>query len=232
VRGVDVAFDATIRAASVNQHSRNRDSCGKAIKLHADDIREKVRERKIGNTILFVVDASGSMGVKERMVAVKGAILSLLKDAYIRRDRVGLVTFRKDRAGLLLAPTSSVELAEKFLVELPTGGRTPLYQGILRGYEILKREMMKDKNISPLMVLISGGRANVGISAKNPIEEVKELATSIGDDKIATVLIDTTDGLLDLGIGKELADAFRARYFKLDDLSAETITGSIRDVCS
>ncbi len=232
VRGVDVAFDATIRAASVNQHSRDRDNGGKAITLHLEDIREKVRERKIGNTILFVVDASGSMGVKERMVAVKGAVLSLLKDAYIRRDRVGLVTFRKDSADLLLAPTSSVELAEKLLVELPTGGRTPLSHGILKGYEILKRETMKDTNISPLMVLISDGRANVSISSKNPIEETKELATSIGDDKIATVLIDTTDGLLDLGIGKELADAFRARYFKLDDLSADTIASSIRDVCS
>gem|GEM_PF-6492788 len=91
---------------------------------------------------------------------------------------------------------------------------------------------MKNANTSPLMVLISDGRANVSISGRNPIEETKELATSIVDDKIGTVLIDTTDGLLDLGIARELADVFRARYFKLDDMNADTITSSIRNVCS
>ncbi|HHI30595.1 magnesium chelatase [Methanosarcinales archaeon ex4572_44] len=231
VMGTDVAFDATIRAACGNPR-RDRNNGERAVTLHPSDIREKVRERKIGNTILFVVDASGSMGVKERMVAAKGAILSLLKDAYIRRDRVGLVTFRNDRADLLLTPTSSVELAEKLLVELPTGGKTPLSHGILKGHELLKHELLKNTNTSPLMVLISDGRANVSISGKNPIEETKELATSIVDDKIGTVLIDTTEGLLDLGTARELADAFKARYFKLDEINADTIASSIRNVCS
>ncbi len=232
VMGRDVAFDATIRAACGDPHFKSRDNEDRAITLHPSDIREKVRERKIGNTILFVVDASGSMGVKERMVAAKGAILSLIKDAYIRRDRVGLVTFRKDRADLLLAPTASVELAEKLLANLPTGGKTPLSHGILKGHQLLKQELLKNRDTSPLMVLISDGRANVSISGKNPIEEAKELAASIVDDEIGTVLIDTTEGLLDLGTARELADAFKARYFKLEEMKADAIAGSIRSVCS
>jgi magnesium chelatase subunit D len=117
----DIGFDATFRAAAPNQLGRAKD--GKAIALHQSDIREKVREKKIGNTILFVVDASGSMGARERMRAVKGAVLSLLIDAYQKRDRVGLIAFKDKSAELLLLPTSSVELANKYLQDLPTGGK-------------------------------------------------------------------------------------------------------------
>jgi len=161
------------------------------------------------------------------MVAVKGAILSLLRDAYIRRDRIGLLVFRKKRADLILPPTSSVELGEKLLTELPTGGRTPLSLGILRGYDILRQEAMKNPNISPLMVLISDGRANVSLYGKDPVKEAKEVASMLRMGDIPTVVIDPTDGFLNLGIAKELADVLGARYFKLGDLSAETITGSI-----
>ncbi|HDM37074.1 MAG TPA: VWA domain-containing protein, partial [Candidatus Syntrophoarchaeum butanivorans] len=203
----------------------------RAIAIEPYDLREKVCERKIGNTILFVVDASGSMGVKERMVAVKGAIISLLRDAYIRRDRVGLLVFRKDRADLLLPPTSSVELAEKLLFELPTGGRTPLSLGILKGYEVLRYERVKNPNTSPIMVLISDGRANTSLYGKNPIEEAKEVAEMVKRAEIPTVVVDPAEGFLDLGIARELADAFRARYLRLDDLNAEAIAGSIRSIC-
>ncbi|RJS71903.1 MAG: putative cobaltochelatase [Candidatus Syntrophoarchaeum sp. WYZ-LMO15] len=224
-----LAFDATIREASV--HQRFRDKGLRAIAIEPYDLREKVCERKIGNTILFVVDASGSMGVKERMVAVKGAIISLLRDAYIRRDRVGLLVFRKDRADLLLPPTSSVELAEKLLFELPTGGRTPLSLGILKGYEVLRYERVKNPNTSPIMVLISDGRANTSLYGKNPIEEAKEVAEMVKRAEIPTVVVDPAEGFLDLGIARELADALRARYLRLDDLNADAIAGSIRSIC-
>jgi len=120
----DIAFDATFRAAA--PHQLNREKNGVAIAIRQPDIREKVRERKIGNTILFVVDASGSMGAQQRMTAAKGAILSLLIDAYQKRDRVGLIAFKGDSAELILPPTSSVELARKYLQNMPTGGKTPL----------------------------------------------------------------------------------------------------------
>ena len=113
------------------------------IKIRKEDIRVKVRERRTGTSILFVVDSSGSMGVKKRMEAVKGAILSLLKDAYEKRDRVGLVAFRKDCAEELLPITRSIDLAQKKLEKLTTGGKTPLAAGIERAYNIIKKENIR-----------------------------------------------------------------------------------------
>jgi magnesium chelatase subunit D len=124
-----VALAATLRAAAPHQKSRGRGSVGPGISVHPEDLREKVREGREGNLILFVVDASGSMAARRRMSAVKGAVLSLLADAYQRRDKVGLVSFRGEGARVLLPPTASVELAAPRLEELPTGGRTPLGGG-------------------------------------------------------------------------------------------------------
>ena len=107
-------------------------------------MREKVRETKTGSLILFVVDASGSMGAPRRMVAVKGAILSLLLDAYQRRNRVGLIAFRGTSAQVLLPPTSNVDLAHAHLREMPTGGRTPLSRGLLLAMEVVEAEKLKD----------------------------------------------------------------------------------------
>jgi magnesium chelatase subunit D len=125
------------------------------------DVQEKVREARTGSLILFLVDASGSMGAQRRMVAVKGAILSLLLDAYQRRDRVGLISFRGTGADLLLPPTGSVDLAQVQLRALPTGGRTPLGHGLSLALEVIERERLKDRDVLPLLVLLSDGRANV-----------------------------------------------------------------------
>ena len=119
----DLAFDATLRAAAPYQKVREKN--GMALSIYKEDIRLKVREKRTGNLIVFVVDASGSMGVKKRMTAVKGAILSLLNDAYQKRDQVALITFRKNSADLNLGVTRSVDLAAKKLQHLATGGRTP-----------------------------------------------------------------------------------------------------------
>jgi len=166
----DIAFDATLRAAAPYQRQRKNGRA--AVAIEPQDIRQKVREKKIGNTIMFVVDSSGSMGVNRRMVETKTAILSLLVDAYQKRDRVGLVSFKQDKAEVLLYPTSSVELAKKQLEELPTGGKTPLSKGLLKGYEVLRNELNKDKKIKPLLVIISDGKANVSINENsNPFNE-------------------------------------------------------------
>ena len=178
----DLALDATLRAAAPHQSQRRahphpnlfpgdeRTSDTPELLVEPWDLREKVRETKTGSLILFVVDASGSMGAQRRMVAVKGAILSLLLDAYQRRDRVGLIAFRGTGAQVLLPPTSSVDLAHAMLQEMPTGGRTPLSRGLLLAMEVIEAEKQKDRNVLPLLVVLTDGRANVamGSSAAEP----------------------------------------------------------------
>ena len=184
-KATDLALDATLRAAAPHQVERRRphpnplpegegtngDGNGTdsapAFLIEPHDVREKVRETKTGSLILFVVDASGSMGAQRRMVAVKGAILSLLLDAYQRRDRVGLIAFRGTTAQVLLPPTSSVDLAHALLSEMPTGGRTPLSRGLLLAMEVIETEKQKDRNVLPLLVVLSDGRANVAMGTSN-----------------------------------------------------------------
>lgn len=225
--GPDIALDATIRAAAPYQKDRFGDL---AITIGRQDIREKVRERKMGNTVLFVVDASGSMGAKQRMTEVKGAILSLLIDAYQKRDRVGLVAFRGTGAEVLLPPTSSVELARKYLQSLPVGGKTPLAAGLLKGLEVLRREMMIHEHTIPRMVLISDGKANVGMGAGSPFEEAKEAAVHIRDAGISSFVIDSEQNYISFGLARTLSEELGARYLKLEDLQADGIAGIIKGI--
>ncbi|WP_235978216.1 magnesium chelatase subunit D family protein [Streptomyces lycii] len=150
-------LSATVRAAAPHQHARGR--TGRGLVVRRDDLREAVREGREGNLVLFLVDASGSMAARRRMSAVKGAVLSLLLDAYQRRDKVGLVTFRGAGAELALPPTSSVEAAAARLESLPTGGRTPLPAGLLRAREVLRVERLRDPSRRPLLVVVTDGRA-------------------------------------------------------------------------
>ena len=223
----DVAFDATLRAAAPYQMHREKTNV--AIAIESEDIRRKIRERKVGNTIMFVVDSSGSMAASRRMVETKGAILSLLIDAYQKRDKVGLVAFRGDKAEILLEPTSSVELAKKQLEVLPTGGKTPLSKGLLLGYEVLRNELNKHKRIKPLLVVISDGKANVSMHENNkPFNEARQIAGEIKHFEISSIVIDTETGFLRLGRLKELSEDMGAKYYKLEEIKAETITDLVR----
>lgn len=224
----DIAFDATFRASAPYQMQRNNSNV--AIAIEPQDIREKVREKKIGNTIMFVVDSSGSMGANRRMVETKGVILSLLIDAYQKRDKVGLVAFKGDKAELLLSPTSSVELAKKQLEDLPTGGKTPLSQGLLKGFEVLRNELSRDKKISPLFVVISDGKANVSINdGINPFEEAKRIACEIKELGINSIVIDTETGFVKLGKLSELSEVLGGKYFHLEDVKAEAISNIVKE---
>ena len=221
----DIAIDATIRAAALHQHYGPE---GMALKIEPSDIRQKVRERRMGNTILFVVDASGSMGARQRMTAVKGAIFSLLIDAYQKRDRVGLVVFRGSNAELLLPPTSSVELARTYLQSLPTGGKTPLAQGIMKGLDVLTRERTINRNMLPLMVLISDGKANVAMGDGIPVEEAKFAASLVKSAGIPSLVIDSEQNFLSFGLAEVLSHEFGGRYVKLDDLAEQDLAGVVR----
>ena len=224
----DLAFEATFRAAAPHQIKREKGEL--AIKIEKPDIREKVREKKIGNTLLFVVDASGSMGAQARMTAAKGAVLSLLIEAYQKRDKVGLVAFKGNKAEVLLPPTSSVELARKYLQNLPTGGKTPLSQGLVKGYEVLNKEKELNKNAIQLLILLSDGKANVSMGSGKPVEEAKQIASLIRASGIKSLVIDAEQSFIGLGFAQEISNELGARYMKLEELRAQDILDGIRDI--
>jgi magnesium chelatase subunit D len=210
----DVALAATIRAAAPYQKARGK--TGPGLALRREEIREKVREGREGNLILFLVDASGSMAARRRMSAVKGAVLSLLADAYQRRDKVGLVSFRGAGAQVLLPPTASVELAASRLEELPTGGRTPLAAGLEKAAEILQRERLRDRERRPLLVLLTDGRATTG---PDPLAA----AAGLRSFRIASIVVDTEEGYVRLGMAAEISDSLGAQFLRLEDLRADSL---------
>jgi magnesium chelatase subunit D len=224
----DLAFEATFRAAA--PHQMNRDKGELAIRIENPDLREKLREKKIGNTLLFVVDASGSMGARARMTAAKGAVLSLLIDAYQKRDKVGLVAFKGNNAEVLLPPTSSVELARTYLQSLPTGGKTPLAQGLVRGFEVLSKEKELNKNVIPLLILLSDGKANVSMGSGKPVEEAKQIAALIKASGIRSLVIDAEQTFIGFGFAREISNELGATYLKLEELQAQDIVDGIRDI--
>lgn len=222
----DIAFDATFRAAAPYQKLRKKN--GLAIAIEKKDFREKVREKRTGSTILFIVDASGSMGAKKRMAAVKGAVVSLLTDAYQKRDKVGMVAFRKKEAEVLLGITRSVELAQKSLRTMTTGGRTPLAAGLLKGCEILKAAKKKDPDMVPVIVLVSDGRANSSLNGGDALQEAINMANIISEEGIQTIVIDTEQDFIKLGLAKKMAQVMKAQYYKLAELEAGEIAGVVR----
>lgn len=223
----DLAFDATFRAAAL--HQVHRESEATALDVTKADLRRKVRVRRAANLILFIVDASWSMAAAERMRATKGAILSLLMDAYQKRDQVGLITFQKEGAKLLLQPTSSVELAEKVLQDIPVGGKTPLSAGLLMGYEVLQRERRKDMEVMPLLVLLTDGAGNVSMTGLPPHEEALRVAGLIRQSGIRSVVINTEHQSLDRGLAGELADKMSGSCYTLHELGAQQIYHTVRD---
>lgn len=223
----DFAFDATIRAAAPYQKKNKENNL--MINIKKEHIRVKVKEKRTGTSILFVVDSSGSMGVKKRMEAVKGTIMSLLKDAYEKRDRVGMISFRRDRAEELLPITRSIDLAQKKLEKLATGGKTPLAEGIAKAYTIMKNEIRKDKEIVPLIVFLSDGKGNFSVSGKDPVKESIEMAEKIKNDGIRAIVIDTEEGFIKLEMAKTLSEVMKADYYKLENLKSGDMLKLIKD---
>lgn len=226
----DIAFDATLRAAAPYQSIRDKN--GLAVTIESSDFREKVREKRTGSTIIFIVDASGSMGAKKRMSAVKGAVVSLLTDAYQKRDKVGLIAFRKKEAEVLLNITRSVDMAEKHLKALPTGGKTPLSAGLLKGYEMIKIAQKKNPDMLPIIVLVSDGRTNAAINGGEPLDEALEVANKIQMEGIRSIVVDTEQDFIKLEIAKDIAQALGARYYKLEELEGEQLAEAVRQCTS
>ncbi len=226
----DIAFDATLRAAAPYQRRRQQqlDDSGMAYALQSSDLQRKIRVRRAANLVLFVVDASWSMAVSERMTATKGAIMSLLTDAYQRRDRVGLVVFQKDRALLVLPPTSSVDLAKKALANIPVGGKTPLSAGLLLAYETIRREKTLHPEVLALLVLLTDGAGNVSIGDRPPQEEAHRIAGLIKEEGIRTITINMEHVAFDRGLAAQLAEHLGGACYTLGQLRAEALYQTVR----
>ena len=227
----DLALDATIRAAAPYQQSRQKN--GLAIAIREADIREKVRQRKYANLLVFVVDASGSMGASQRMTETKGAILSLLKDAYVKRDKVCLIAFRGNEAQVLLPPTRSVDRGVRLLETMAVGGRTPLNHGIAKGLQVIQSELKKNPGILPYMVMITDGKGNVSIEKDlKPKQELMEISEKLrAFSYINTMVLDIErKGAMSFGIAKEMALRMGANYQKIETLKSDAIISAIERV--
>ena len=212
----------TLMAAARHQtpHAGGR----RRVQLRAEDLRVATREGREANLILFCVDASGSMAARKRMTAVKTAILSLLLDAYRRRDRVGLVTFRRTGADVALPPTGSIDIAAARLEELPAGGRTPLAEGLELAAKVILRERVRDPRTRPLLVVVTDGRANAGADA---VARAERAASGIARLGVSTVVIDSEAGPLRLGLARRLASVLGAEHVAVDAVSAQALTGAV-----
>lgn len=215
-----VAIDATLRAAAARTAGSD-----KPFNIRKEDLRTKIRRRKAGNLILFILDASASMGCSNRIESTKQVVNQLLNDAYQKRDRVGLITFRDESAQLILAPTSSVQLAKLRIKDLATGGATPLNHGLAMAYQVIDRELRRDPDTLPLLVLITDGHGNVGYASDNPIRESLDIAEKMRGVGLPCVVFDTSSGGIQASQGRlgvtqarRIADAMGADYHHLATL--------------
>lgn len=224
----DIAFDATFRAAAPHQQEREQELRSVAFSIKPSDLQRKVRVRKAANLILFVVDASWSMAVAERMSATKGAILSLLTDAYQRRDRVGLIVFQKNRAVTVLPPTNSVQLAQKALRDIPVGGKTPLSAGLTLAEEIFRTEKTSQPDTMPLMILLTDGAGNVSMGSLPPQQEAHLAADRIREAGVRSVVINMEHAAFDQGLAKTLSERLGGPCYTLNELKAEHLYRAVR----
>jgi magnesium chelatase subunit D len=211
----------TLVAAAPHQHARQRH--GPGLVVHRTDVRRAVREGRESNLVLFAVDASGSMAARARMSAVSGAVLSLLRDAYQRRDKVGLISFRGTQAQLVLPPTSAVDAAAARLRALRTGGRTPLADGLLRSARVLAAERLRDPTRRALLVVLTDGRATHG-----GMDIALAAAGLLRRDGVASIVVDCESGPVRLRLADRLAVAMGGACVRLEELSADAVAGVVR----
>ena len=226
----DLAFDATLRAAAPMQPQRQeqRMAARVAFAVQTQDFQRKIRVKRASNLILFVVDASWSMAVAERMSATKGAIVSLLTDAYQRRDRVGLIVFQKNKSTLVLPPTNSVLLAQQALSDIPVGGKTPLSAGLTLAFKVFEQEKRTHPDVMPLMILLTDGAGNVALTDLPPQEEAHRAADMLREAHIRGVVINMEHAAFDQGLARTLAERLGAPCYTLRELKAESLYQTVK----
>ena len=212
----NVAFDASLRAAA-GRITKDLRSQG-FIRITTPDIREKIRLQQRAAAILFLLDASGSMGANRRMVFTKGIILSIVNDAYHKRDRVALLTFRAAQTELLLPFTRSPQVAKCHLRRLAVGGKTPLGLGLKEAGILLRAESFKNTKVRPLLIAVSDGKGNVALEYDDPYDEAMHYAESIKRSSIESIFIDTEEDPCSFGYGPQVARAMGAHYLLAEDI--------------
>ncbi|WGY04062.1 VWA domain-containing protein [Nocardioides sp. QY071] len=221
--GGTIHLTETIRAAVRHQVARGRTE-GRLL-LEPADLRVALREGRESNLVLFCVDASGSMAARRRMEQVKTAVLSLLLDAYQRRDKVGLVTFRGNDAEVALPPTHSVDAAAQRLEDLPSGGRTPLAEGLLEAAHLLAVERTRDPQRRALLVVVTDGRATAGADA---VLRSRMAAGLLAEAGVASVVVDCESGPMRMGLAATLAEHLGAEHVPIGEVSAEALVDVTR----
>ena len=217
--------DVAVTATAVAVATRHAETGSRT--LHAGDLRQATRVTKAGNLLIFLVDASGSMGAADRIEAAKGAVLGLLTDAYQRRDRVALISMRGDKAEVVLQPTASGEIARTRLVDLPVGGTTPLADGLATALR-MATATGNDPGRLPLIIAITDGRATAADGDANPLDAALAAASDIARRSIDAVVLDAETGSPRLGLAAELAATMGAAHIHLDDLGARRIEDVVR----
>ncbi|MBF6517258.1 magnesium chelatase subunit D family protein [Nocardia cyriacigeorgica] len=214
----------TVFAAAPHQHARGR--AGGPLKLASEDLRGAYREGREGNLVVFVVDASGSMAARDRLSAVTGAVVALLRDAYQRRDKVAVITVRGAEAELVLPPTSSVDIAVRRLAGMRTGGKTPLATGLLKAREVVLRERVRDPRRRPMLVLLTDGRATGGT---DPVIRARAAARLLAAEAVTAMVVDCERGMIRLGLAAELARELRGDCVRLGELTGDAVAGVVRE---
>ncbi|BDU07639.1 hypothetical protein FMUBM48_39020 [Nocardia cyriacigeorgica] len=214
----------TVFAAAPHQHARGRASG--PLKLASEDLRGAYREGREGNLVVFVVDASGSMAARDRLSAVTGAVVALLRDAYQRRDKVAVITVRGAEAELVLPPTSSVDIAVRRLAGMRTGGKTPLATGLLKAREVVLRERVRDPRRRPMLVLLTDGRATGGT---DPVIRARAAARLLAAEAVTAMVVDCERGMIRLGLAAELARELRGECVRLGELTGDAVAGVVRE---
>ncbi|MDD4244763.1 MAG: VWA domain-containing protein [Candidatus Methanomethylophilaceae archaeon] len=223
----DVAIDASLRVAAPYQRTRRRE--GVALVVEPSDLRQKIREKKSGTAILFLVDSSGSMGARRRMVAVKGAVFALLQESYKNRDKVALISFRKETAEVLLPFTKSVDFAYSKLKEMPTGGGTPLAAAILKAYQEVHKELKANPGVRCYIILATDGRGNVPMSGGDARQDALKAASFVGSSGCGTwIVADTGTGFPHTDDALRVCERMNGVYLKLDRLSGDDLAGRIK----
>jgi magnesium chelatase subunit D len=197
---------------------------GAPFTVTAADLRASLRRGRESNLIVLLLDTSGSMAARRRSAAVTTAALSLLDDAYRRRDRVALLTFRDTGATVLVPPTSSVELAARRLRDLPVGGRTPLAAGLEAVRQLVRRERWRDPARRPIVVAITDGRATGG---RDGVAQAKRAAAALARTGAAAIVVDAEEGPVRLGLAAEIAQHLGGELVTIPGLAASA--GALRD---
>ncbi len=241
----DLALDATIRSAALRRGEAGgcagaagaEGGAGAPLAVHIrrEDLHSKVRERKMGNLLVFLVDTSSSMGTEDRVTATQGAILTLLVDAYQRRDRVGLITFRETFAEVILRPTASIERAKQAFEQIYIGGTTPLSAGLAAALAMIQEELVRDPDLTPLLILVTDGFPNIALGPMDPLQEALQIAQVFRTRGIASVVLDTEGGYTKSllvfstpGRSPDIARALGAKYIPLGHITQRVILDALR----